>query len=130
MSMEKVKILASYKHAAYVIYKAEPEGVINYGGYQSFLGFDFACLSEQWNISIDILELIASYDLQFKDSMYINTRETETGKEKTIVIHADVVPALVRKIHETGQVPNLDPNKEINVVNRLIRMVRESEEIQ
>ncbi|MNK85840.1 hypothetical protein D3C87_1057350 [compost metagenome] len=128
--MEKVKILDGYKYGAYILYKVEPEGVINYGGTHSFLGFDYAYLAMQWNISMETLELISSYDLQFKAAMYINYKERPTGQEKTKIIHADVLPALVRKLNETGQAPELDLNKELNLIHRLIRMVEESEEVQ
>ncbi|MNR63211.1 hypothetical protein D3C85_1854450 [compost metagenome] len=62
--------------------------------------------------------------------MYINYKERPTGQEKTKIIHADVLPALVRKLNETGQAPELDLNKELNLIHRLIRMVEESEEVQ
>ena len=122
--MEKVTVLGSYILEGYTLVKVKPSGFIDYGANKDMFCFDYNSLAEQWGISLDVLDKVASYDISFKYSMFVSITETEEGRVKTHLIDANAVPNLLRKLKDSTYRPNTDINREYAVIATLIDNAR------
>ncbi|WP_337098664.1 hypothetical protein [Paenibacillus sp. YIM B09110] len=122
--MEKVKVLSSYIMEGYTLFKVKPLGLIEYGIKKDIYCFDYASLADQWGISMEVLDKVASYDITFSDSMYVSFNETESGLVRTYMMNANATPNLLRKLKDSTFKPNRDIIREFAVIAMLVDKAR------
>jgi hypothetical protein len=123
--MEKVIILNRFIMEGCTLYEVIPEGFISFGGKKNIFCFDYVSLTEQWNISRETLDTVASYDIVFKQAMYVNYSETEAGQVKTLMLDAEFVPALLTKLKDSTYKPGTDIARERALIAELIKNAKE-----
>ncbi|WP_135553344.1 hypothetical protein [Paenibacillus cymbidii] len=121
--MNKVDIINGYSYQGYTIYKVKPAGYINFGRRADFFAFDYENLADNWCISKQLLDTLASYDLKFGQGMHEHIKETKSGPERITLISTDVVPDLLLKLRDSGKAEVLDIAGELQVINKMIHVV-------
>jgi hypothetical protein len=123
--MERIKILKGYTDDGYLIYTAKSAEIINYDRNNILFVYDYASLAEKWKISKETLDLLVSYDLNFRQSMYVQIKESIAGRAKSYYIDNEVIVSVLKKLKESGQSPRLNYAKELFILNRLTKEIKE-----
>lgn len=123
--MNDLNIVKGYLYGDYILFETTPKGFIEYGSSQKELYFDYDRLTIQWQCSKDLLDMLTDFNIELKQAKCVSYDTLDSlGVSKLVLINAEVVPTLIKKLKETGQCPELDAVKEIELVNKMTEAVR------